>query len=172
MRLHPIREINQNIQNEKNDKRIWYFNEIGIVVLSVLGLGIVFDDVCRFVHHPVECLHIQLGLQLFAHQRSNAGIVFVEPAFLFKNDNYETMNCQRRERWTGLGHIPLEHWASLSRSISVHMALDWRLRILETSFRLYDVFPDPWLPKHSRCVSRIAPFCTKPVLFVSRGILV
>lgn len=81
--LHPIREINQNIQNEQNDKRVRYFHIIRIVVLPVLGLRIIFNDVFRFVHHPVKCLHIQLCLQLFAHQCSDACIVFVEPAFLF-----------------------------------------------------------------------------------------
>lgn len=164
MWLHPIGEINHNIQYEKHDECIWYLQKIRIVVFSVFGLWIVFDDVFRFVHHPVKCLHVQLRLQLFAHHCSNASIVLVQPAFLFMKNKYRKSKDSSIIVRLFIIRLPLVHLASPFQLISAHKAPDWYLRILGISFQTYAVYPDRSPPKHSRFGFRIAPFCRRPAL--------
>lgn len=79
--LNPI-EVQNGVRYQNNDEQIGAFWVIGAVVLAILGFGQVFDYVGRFVHHPVEGLHVQLRLQLFADFRSDFRVVIVEQAFL------------------------------------------------------------------------------------------
>lgn len=115
-------------ENEGRQQKHWNANLTWAACRSEIFFCRVFSDVRGLVHHPIECCHLQLLLQLDSDFYSYLGVVAVEPFFL--EIRLDVWNVRKKKAETST-HIGRAEWIAIYQlCLEGHKSL--RLHVEET----------------------------------------